>query len=214
MRRSGAGLRAIAGASSVAAPRGPGAGLQSYICGSQSPTDHDACSGLVVAGPGRHPAGRQPPCAPGVLASPMSDDRTTLILPVENQVRELDAKLLLACVAAERGFPVVMGSRALVHHRVSSIPARRLPREEPAPTQRDDVRHPRQAGSRHRRLGRGGAGPSSGRRTSTTGAGCLPRRCGSARRSSPGDPRTRRSSGVTRATTEPRSTSRGTPAPT
>ena len=52
----------------------------------------------------------------------MSDDRTTLILPVENQVRELDAKLLLACVAAERGFPVVLGSRALVHHRVSSIP--------------------------------------------------------------------------------------------
>jgi len=49
-------------------------------------------------------------------------DQTTLILPVENQVRELDAKLLLACVAAERGFPVVMGSRALVHHRVSSIP--------------------------------------------------------------------------------------------
>ena len=52
----------------------------------------------------------------------MSDDRSTLILPVENQVRELDAKLLLACVAAERGFPVVMGSRALVHYRVSSIP--------------------------------------------------------------------------------------------
>jgi surface carbohydrate biosynthesis protein len=52
----------------------------------------------------------------------MSDDRTPLILPVENQVRELDAKLLLACVAAERGFRVVMGSRALLHHRVSSIP--------------------------------------------------------------------------------------------
>ena len=52
----------------------------------------------------------------------MRDDRTTLILPVENQVRELDAKLLLACVAAERGFPVVMGSRALLHYRVSSIP--------------------------------------------------------------------------------------------
>jgi surface carbohydrate biosynthesis protein len=52
----------------------------------------------------------------------MNDDRTPLILPVENQVRELDAKLLLACVAAERGFPVVIGSRALVHHRVSSIP--------------------------------------------------------------------------------------------
>ena len=52
----------------------------------------------------------------------MQDDRTPLILPVENQVRELDAKLLLACMAAERGFPVVMGSRAPLHFRVSSIP--------------------------------------------------------------------------------------------
>lgn len=38
-----------------------------------------------------------------------------LILPVENQVRELDAKLLLACAAAERGFPVVLGSRPYVN---------------------------------------------------------------------------------------------------
>jgi surface carbohydrate biosynthesis protein len=51
----------------------------------------------------------------------MSDDRTPLILPVENQVRELDAKLLLASIAAERGFRVVIGSRALLHYRVSSI---------------------------------------------------------------------------------------------
>ena len=33
-----------------------------------------------------------------------------LILPVENQVRELDAKLLLACVAAEHGFASDLGS--------------------------------------------------------------------------------------------------------
>jgi len=37
-----------------------------------------------------------------------------LILPVENQVRELDARLLLACAAAERGFPVVLGSRSFI----------------------------------------------------------------------------------------------------
>jgi len=39
--------------------------------------------------------------------------RTTasLIIPVENQVRELDPKLLLACVAAQRGFAAVIGSR-------------------------------------------------------------------------------------------------------
>src|SRR5687767_9658409 len=40
----------------------------------------------------------------------------TLSIPVESQVRELDAKLLLSCVAAERGFPVVLGSRAFIHY--------------------------------------------------------------------------------------------------
>ena len=47
---------------------------------------------------------------------------STLIIPVENQVRELDAKLFLSSVAAEQGFPVVLGSRAFVHYRVASIP--------------------------------------------------------------------------------------------
>ena len=37
-------------------------------------------------------------------------------------MRELDAKLLLACVAAERGFPVIIGSRAFVHYKVSMLP--------------------------------------------------------------------------------------------
>jgi surface carbohydrate biosynthesis protein len=41
---------------------------------------------------------------------------------VENQVRELDAKILLACVAAERGFSVIIGSRAFVHFEVASVP--------------------------------------------------------------------------------------------
>jgi len=47
---------------------------------------------------------------------------STLILPVENQTRELDAKLLLACVAAERGYPVLLGSRALIHYGMASYP--------------------------------------------------------------------------------------------
>lgn len=45
----------------------------------------------------------------------MSLYRSPLILPVENQVREFDSKLLLACVAAERGFPVLLGSRPFVN---------------------------------------------------------------------------------------------------
>jgi surface carbohydrate biosynthesis protein len=47
--------------------------------------------------------------------------RPTLIVPVESQVRELDAKLLLACVAAERGFSVVLGSRALLHFEAARL---------------------------------------------------------------------------------------------
>ncbi|MGH8517713.1 MAG: surface carbohydrate biosynthesis protein, partial [Panacagrimonas sp.] len=45
-----------------------------------------------------------------------------LIIPVENQVRELDAKLLLACVAAERGLPVVLGSRTYVNFAMTHLP--------------------------------------------------------------------------------------------
>ncbi len=47
---------------------------------------------------------------------------STLIIPVETQVREMDAKLLLSCMAAERGFQVIIGSRAFIHYKVSSIP--------------------------------------------------------------------------------------------
>lgn len=46
---------------------------------------------------------------------------STLIIPVENQVRELDAKLLLACVAAERGLPVVLGSRTFVNFAMPGL---------------------------------------------------------------------------------------------
>jgi surface carbohydrate biosynthesis protein len=46
-----------------------------------------------------------------------------LLIPVENQVRELDAKLLLACVAAQRGFPSILGPRAELHFRIASFPS-------------------------------------------------------------------------------------------
>lgn len=52
----------------------------------------------------------------------MKNQASTLIIPVESQVRELDAKILLSCVAAERGFPVIMGSRAFTHFQVASVP--------------------------------------------------------------------------------------------
>ncbi len=48
--------------------------------------------------------------------------KPTLIIPVESQVRELDAKLLLSCLAIERGYQVILGSRAYVHFEIGSMP--------------------------------------------------------------------------------------------
>ncbi len=45
-----------------------------------------------------------------------------MIIPVEIQVRELDAKLLLACVAAQRGYPVVIGKLKTILARIASFP--------------------------------------------------------------------------------------------
>ena len=52
----------------------------------------------------------------------MTPQPASLIVPVENQVRELDPKLLLACAAAERGFRVFIGSRTRVDFRIASFP--------------------------------------------------------------------------------------------
>ena len=51
-----------------------------------------------------------------------SNSRIPLIIPVEIQVRELDAKLLLACVAAQRGYPVVIGKLKTILARIASFP--------------------------------------------------------------------------------------------
>jgi surface carbohydrate biosynthesis protein len=51
-----------------------------------------------------------------------SKEKVPLIIPVENQVRELDPKLLLACVAARRGFTCVIGSHRIVDFRIASFP--------------------------------------------------------------------------------------------
>ena len=47
--------------------------------------------------------------------------KATLLVPVENQVRELDSKLLLACIAASRGFSSIIGSRREIHFNISSF---------------------------------------------------------------------------------------------
>jgi len=51
-----------------------------------------------------------------------SSFKTTLIIPIENQVRELDPKLLLAYVAAKRGFSSILGFRREIHFQISSFP--------------------------------------------------------------------------------------------
>jgi surface carbohydrate biosynthesis protein len=52
----------------------------------------------------------------------MKTGRPTLLIPVENQVRELDAKLLLAYLAARRGLPSIIGPKRMVESRIASFP--------------------------------------------------------------------------------------------
>ena len=49
-------------------------------------------------------------------------DKPLFLIPVENQVREFDAKLLLACCAARRGFASVLGPRRELEFRIPSFP--------------------------------------------------------------------------------------------
>lgn len=49
-------------------------------------------------------------------------EKVPLIVPVENQVRELDPKLLLALVAAHRGFPTIIGNLREIDLRIASFP--------------------------------------------------------------------------------------------
>jgi surface carbohydrate biosynthesis protein len=52
----------------------------------------------------------------------MTTAKIPLIIPVENQVRELDPKLLLACIAAKRGFSSIIGSHRKIDFRIASLP--------------------------------------------------------------------------------------------
>lgn len=45
-----------------------------------------------------------------------------VLLPVETQSRELDAKLLLACYLARAGMKTIIGSRQTMHNEIASIP--------------------------------------------------------------------------------------------
>jgi surface carbohydrate biosynthesis protein len=52
----------------------------------------------------------------------MTSKKSVLLTPVENQVCELDAKLLLACIAARRGLPSIIGSKREVEARIANFP--------------------------------------------------------------------------------------------
>ncbi len=56
------------------------------------------------------------------LKRKMKSKRSALLVPVENQVRELDAKLLLVCIAARRGIPSIIGPKREVEFRIASFP--------------------------------------------------------------------------------------------
>ena len=52
----------------------------------------------------------------------MTNASVPLIIPIENQVRELDPKLLLACIAAKRGFSSIIGLHREIDFRIASFP--------------------------------------------------------------------------------------------
>ena len=52
----------------------------------------------------------------------MKSNKAPLLIAVENQVRELDAKLLLACVAARQGLTSIIGSKREVESHIASFP--------------------------------------------------------------------------------------------
>jgi surface carbohydrate biosynthesis protein len=52
----------------------------------------------------------------------MKAGKAKLLMPVENQVRELDSKLLFACIAARRGFSSVIGPRREMHIQITAFP--------------------------------------------------------------------------------------------
>ncbi len=47
--------------------------------------------------------------------------RHTIIVPSETQSREFDAKLLLACMLAEKGCPTIVGSRVAIHNHIHKL---------------------------------------------------------------------------------------------
>ncbi len=49
-------------------------------------------------------------------------DKPFLLIPVENQVRELDAKLLMAYIAAKRGLTSIIGFKRDIESRIASFP--------------------------------------------------------------------------------------------
>jgi surface carbohydrate biosynthesis protein len=57
-----------------------------------------------------------------MMSSLHSDKHRRLLIPVETLHRELDAKLLLACFAAERGFSVILGFKRDIHHSLERLP--------------------------------------------------------------------------------------------
>jgi surface carbohydrate biosynthesis protein len=52
----------------------------------------------------------------------MIKDTATLILPSETRAREFDAKLLLACHAAEQGMQAIVGAKKAIDQRAASLP--------------------------------------------------------------------------------------------
>jgi surface carbohydrate biosynthesis protein len=70
-----------------------------------------------------------------------------LFIPVEVKVRELQAKILLACMAAERGFNVVLGEAHAIRDALHLLPAGVLLEKGVAPSPEDSFKRFRNLGN-------------------------------------------------------------------
>ncbi|BHH82695.1 hypothetical protein LA52FAK_09840 [Desulforhopalus sp. 52FAK] len=70
-----------------------------------------------------------------------------MFIPVEVKVRELQAKILLACLAAERGFNVVLGEAHAVRDALHLLPAGVLLEKGVAPSSRESFKRFRNLGN-------------------------------------------------------------------
>jgi surface carbohydrate biosynthesis protein len=78
----------------------------------------------------------------------MDSPRPWLLIPIETKVREFHAKLLLAAVAADSGYDVIIGEQIELKSRLRFLPRGIILEKGATPHQLNDIRHSRLVNNR------------------------------------------------------------------